>query len=206
MIINSNSQTEKMENQGQSTCNADERVVPTYKEHTPQKRPHDGSDDGSDGPKRPRYDDSDDGTPQKRPRYDDSDDGSGDDSDDGSGDDSDYDSDSDPVEDLKEGRTAITEECRNIIEILEDYSRNPEDPKDPEDPGDLRKKKELSNALLEATSVVVDTYTKLIEVYDDKTFTMEKFDELLSLRRSQDYWFLSRKNAILNFVGYKCQC
>ena len=185
-----------MEKQEQSTCNDDERVVPTYKEDTPQKRPRDGSDDGSD-----------DDTPQKRPRYDDSDDGSGDDSDDGSDYVSDSDSDSDPVEDFKEGRAAITEECRNISEILEDYSGNPEDPEDPEDPGDLRKKKELSNALLEAKRAVVDTYTTLIEVYDDKdNFTMEQFDELIELSCIQDHWFLSRKNAILDFVGYKCHC
>lgn len=213
----------EMEKQKQITCNDDESVVPTYNEHThtPQKRPHDGSDDGSgddsddDTPqKRPRYDGSDDNTPQKRPRAgsddgsddnsdDGSDGGSGDDSDGGSDDDSDDGSNGDPVKAFEEGRTEIQEDCRKIRKMLEDYSGNPEDP---EDPGDLSKKTELSKALLEATSAVVDTYTKLIEVYYVKTFTMKKFDELLSLRRSQDALFLSRRNAILDFVGYKCHC
>ena len=123
-----------------------------------------------------------------------------DDVDDDSDDGSDSDSDGDPVEAFEEGRDEIKKECDNISEILKAYSGNPKDP------GDLRKKKELSNALLEATRAVVDTYTKLIEVYDDKNFTMEQFDELIELSCIQNHWFLSRKNAILDFVGYKCHC
>lgn len=219
-----------MEKQEQSTSKDDERVVPTStnNEHTntTQKRPRDGSDGSDDDSdddtpqKRPRYDDSDDGS------GDDSDDGSDagsgvitrkkrphDDSDDDSDgpkrpryDDSDYVSNSDSDDsDAADGYASvryysIEKNYSNTINTLRAHSGNPQDPEDPED---LRKKKELSNALLKAKRAVVDTYTTLIEVYGDTEITMEQFDELLALSSSQYDLFVSKTRAILDFIGEK---
>lgn len=72
--------------------------------------------------------------------------------------------------------------------------------------GDSREKAKLSNALLKATRALVDTYTTLIKVYDDDTFTEEEFEELVFLRCSQDDLFVSSTHAILDFIGEECHC
>jgi hypothetical protein len=202
----------EMEKQKQITCNDDESVVPTYNEHTntTQKRPRDGSD-GSD-------DDSDGGsdagsdviTRQKRP-HDDSDDSDNDSDYDIDGpkrpcyDDSDDDSSNSDDSDAADGYASvryysIEKNYSNTINTLRAHSGNPQYPEDPED---LRKKKELSNALLKAKRAVVDTYTTLIEVYGDTEITMEQFDELLALSSSQYDLFVSKTRAILDFIGEK---
>jgi len=212
MIIKSgpNLSTQKMVKQEQITRNDDESVVPTStnNEHTntPQKRLRAGSDDGSN-----------DDTHKKRPCAG-SDAGSGDDSDGGSGDDSDggsddektprYDDidyvsnsdsdDSDAADGYASVRYYLIE--KKYIDTIITLRAHPEDPED------LRKKKELSNALLKAKRAVVDTYTTLIEVYGDTEITMKQFDELLALSSSQYDLFVSKTRAILDFIGEKCKC